>query len=89
MRTLVFCCLLALNVLYAAGASAAGRTVSGTVISAEDNEPLVGASVIVTSDQLKKAGSSQESLGVLTDIDGKFTIAVPAGVKELKCSYDG
>ena len=89
MRTLVFCCLLALNVLYAAGASAAGRTVSGTVISAEDNEPLVGASVIVTSDQLKKAGSSQESLGVLTDIDGKFTIAVPAGVKELKCSYVG
>ena len=89
MRTLVFCCLLALNVLYAAGASAAGRTVSGTVISAEDNEPLVGASVIVTSDQLKKTGSSQESLGVLTDIDGKFTIAVPAGVKELKCSYVG
>ena len=89
MRTLVFCCLLALNVLYAAGASAAGRTVSGTVISAEDNEPLVGTSVIVTSDQLKKTGSSQESLGVLTDIDGKFTIAVPAGVKELKCSYVG
>ena len=89
MRTLLFCCLVALNLMYSIGVVAAGRTISGVVVSAEDKEPLIGASVVVTSEQLKKAGAKQESLGVLTDIDGKFTINVPEGVKELKCSYVG
>lgn len=40
-------------------------TVSGIVTSEEDGEPVVGASVLV-------AGTS---LGAVTDIDGKFSIA--------------
>lgn len=36
----------------------------------EDNEPLIGASVYVHADDLKKAGVSQTSLGTITDIDG-------------------
>lgn len=29
------------------------------------------------------------SLGVVTDIDGNFSISVPSGVKKLQCSYIG
>ena len=36
-------------------ASAANRTITGVVISGEDNEPLIGASVYVHTDELKKA----------------------------------
>ena len=43
-------------------ASAANRTITGVVISGEDNEPLIGASVYVNADDLKKAGVSQTSL---------------------------
>ena len=59
-------------------ASAANRTITGVVISGEDNEPLIGASVYVHTDELKKAGASQTSLGTITDIDGKFTLSLPS-----------
>ena len=50
-------------------------TVSGIVTSEEDGEPVVGASVLV-------AGTS---LGAVTDIDGKFSIAnVPSSAKTLQ-----
>ena len=58
-------------------ASAANRTITGVVISGEDNEPLIGASVYVNADDLKKAGASQTSLGTITDMDGKFSISIP------------
>lgn len=35
-------------------ANAANRTITGVVISGEDNEPLIGASVYVSADELKK-----------------------------------
>ena len=54
-----------------ATANAANRTITGVVISGEDNEPLIGASVYVNADDLKKAGVSQTSLGTITDMDGK------------------
>lgn len=44
--------------------------ITGVVTSAEDGEPLIGASVQV------KGNPSQ---GVATDIDGNYTISVPAG----------
>ena len=52
--------------------------VTGTVISAEDDQPVIGASVIV---------QGQRS-GTVTDADGRFTISVPAG-KKLTISYIG
>ena len=50
-------------------------TISGIVISEEDGEPIVGASVLVKG----------TSLGTVTNIDGKFTIeSVPSYVKSLE-----
>ena len=52
--------------------------VSGTVVSHEDGEPVIGASVMVEG---QKTGS-------ITDVNGNFTIAVPNG-KKLVISYIG
>lgn len=52
-------------------------TVTGTVLD-ESGEPLIGASVVID-------GTAN---GVITDIDGNFTITVPSDVK-LKFSYAG
>lgn len=58
--------------------TALAQKISGTVISSEDKEPVIGASVMVQ-------GSKK---GVVTDIDGRFTIDVPKG-KKLSVSYIG
>lgn len=54
-------------------------TVKGTVVSATDSEPLIGVSVV---------SSTNSSLGATTDIDGNFTISVPTG-SSLVFSYIG
>ena len=54
-------------------------TVKGTVVSATDSEPLIGVSVV---------SSTNSSLGATTDIDGNFTISVPIG-SSLVFSYIG
>ena len=60
--------------------AAQNRTYHGTVVSASDQEPLIGASVM-------PVGSST---GVVTNADGQFTITVnPAVVKEIRVSYVG
>ena len=65
------------------------KKVQGVVISSEDNLPLIGASVYVTAEDLKKAGSAQTTMGVITDVDGQFSIAIPAGITRFFCSYVG
>ena len=60
-------------------ASAQNRTVRGTVVYAGDQEPLPGATII-------PVGGGN---GVATDIDGKFTLEVPAKVTKLNVSYVG
>ncbi|MDE6144351.1 MAG: carboxypeptidase-like regulatory domain-containing protein, partial [Muribaculaceae bacterium] len=60
-------------------AMAQTRTYHGTVVDAANNEPLVGATVM-------PIGGGH---GVATDIDGKFTLTVPSGVKEVQVSYVG
>lgn len=60
-------------------ASAQTRTVSGTVLDAENDDPIIGASVTA-------AGSN---VGVATDYDGNFTIVVPAATSKLTVSYVG
>lgn len=60
-------------------ASAQTRTVSGTVVSAVDGEPLVGATVTTP-------GSTS---GVVTDVDGKFSMSVPSKTTKLIVSYVG
>ena len=54
------------------------QTVKGTVISGTDNEPLIGASVMVQ-------GTKD---GTVTDLDGNFTIAAKNG-QTLEVSYLG
>ena len=59
---------------------AQNRSISGVVISSEDNEPIIGATVIVTGTQI----------GTVTDIDGKFTLGkVPSTAKNIKASLIG
>lgn len=67
----------------------AARQVKGVVISSEDNQPLIGASVYVTAEDLKKAGNSQSTIGVITDIDGNYSISIPDGITRFYCSYVG
>ena len=56
------------------------QTVTGVVISEEDGQPVIGASVRVENTQL----------GAITDVDGKFQIAnVPSSAKTLVVSYIG
>lgn len=64
--------------ILAVTAHAQNLTVHGTVLSATDDEPLIGASVLC---EATKAA-------VATDIDGNFTISVPEG-STLKVSYIG
>ena len=71
--TMFLACLL-----LSMGMALAQTKVTGTVISAEDNEPVIGASVIV---------QGQKS-GTVTDANGHFTISVPSG-KKISISYIG
>lgn len=70
-------------------ALAANRQIEGVVISSEDNLPLIGASVYVTTEDLKKMGNNQSTIGVITNIDGKFSISIPDGITRFYCSYVG
>lgn len=81
--------LILLLLLGAVTTTFANKQIRGVVLSSEDNQPLVGASVYVTSGDLKKVGSNQASLGVITDLDGKFTISIPDQVNRVFCSYVG
>ena len=63
----------------AIGTAFAQNKVTGTVLSAEDGEPIIGASVLI---------NGTKNTGVTTNVDGKFTITVPQG-KKLKISYIG
>lgn len=89
MKNLVSYLLFVLCCLISTGVAAAERQITGVVISGEDKEPLIGASVFVSAEDLKKAGSNMPSLGVITDLDGNFVINIPSGVKMIQCSYVG
>lgn len=78
MRKLFLILMTVLGV--AIGALAQGRTINGIVLSGDDNEPVVGATVMVTG----------TNIGTSTDVDGKFRITnVPESAKTLRVSYVG
>ncbi len=68
--------------------SAYARRISGVVTSDEDGETLIGASVYVSADEMKKLGIDQV-VGVVTDIDGRYVIDVPEQITSLTFSYVG
>lgn len=55
------------------------KTVSGSVISAEDGEPIIGASVVATG----------TTAGTVTDMNGNFSFNAPASAKTLTVSFVG
>ncbi|MDW7694295.1 SusC/RagA family TonB-linked outer membrane protein [Flammeovirgaceae bacterium SG7u.111] len=70
--------LMTLSVIWLS-ASAQEKTISGTVIAETDQSPLPGVNVLVKG----------TSIGTITDIDGKFTLAVPGTASTLVFSYIG
>ena len=71
--SLILACLF----LYV-GLALAQTKVTGTVISQEDGEPIIGASVVVQGSKT----------GVVTDMNGQFSLSVPEG-KKIVISYIG
>ncbi|MFN0275289.1 MAG: SusC/RagA family TonB-linked outer membrane protein [Chitinophagales bacterium] len=55
------------------------RTISGTVTGSDDGQPLLGVTVVIEGTQS----------GVITDIDGKYSISTPAEGSVLVFSYIG
>ena len=71
---LLFCLLLGIGM-----ANAQTTKVTGTVISAEDNEPIIGASIVVKG----------TTIGTVTDFNGAFSLDVPSSAKTLVVSFVG
>lgn len=61
-----------------AGVSMAQSELSGTVVSSEDGQPVIGASVVIEGSKT----------GTVTDVDGHFSLNVPPG-KKLTVKYLG
>ena len=62
-----------------AGSMLAQTKVSGTVLSQEDGQPIIGAAVKVDG----------TSTGMLTDVNGRFSLTLPEGKNQLTISYLG
>jgi len=78
MRKLTF--LLACLLLVGVGlVNAQTKSISGRVFSADDGQPVIGATVVVKG----------TTLGTITDVDGKFKINAPVNAKTLVISYVG
>ncbi len=61
-------------------ATAQTKTLTGVVVSEEDNEPVIGASVLIPD----------TSIGTITDVNGEFVLpGVPAQAKVVQISYIG
>jgi len=61
------------------GTALAQTKVTGSVTSQDDGQPVIGASVLVVGTQV----------GTVTDVNGQFSLTVPAGKKTLRITYVG
>ncbi len=71
--------LLAAIITFSLNVLAQDQRVTGVVVGADNGEPLVGATVMGVG----------TSVGTVTDIDGNFSLNLPAKVKKLSVSYVG
>ncbi|MDH6356936.1 TonB-dependent receptor [Parabacteroides sp. PF5-9] len=71
---LLCCLILGIGLL-----SAQTTQVTGLITSADDGEPIIGASVVAKG----------TSVGTVTDLDGRFTLNVPSTANTLVISYVG
>ena len=60
-------------------ANAQNKVISGTVTGADDGQPIPGVTVMVTG----------TTIGVTTDLDGKYTLSVPVDARTLSFSFVG
>ncbi len=75
-KLLLFIACLIMSIGYVS----AQNSVTGTVVSADDGTPVVGASILIKG----------TNLGTVTNIDGNFTLpSMPDGSKTLRVSYLG
>ncbi|MDR2232582.1 MAG: SusC/RagA family TonB-linked outer membrane protein, partial [Tannerella sp.] len=72
---LLLCLLIGIGLV-----TAQTRRVTGVVISADDGEPVIGASVVV---------KGATTTGTVTDVDGRFELNVPSNANTLVVSYIG
>ncbi len=61
------------------GGAIAQTKVNGTVVSQEDNQPVIGVSVLVVG----------TNIGTVTDANGRFSLTVPEGKSQLRFTYVG
>lgn len=61
------------------GGAFAQTKVNGTVVSQDDGQPVIGASVMVVGTQV----------GTVTNADGRFSLTCPAGKNVLRITYVG
>ncbi len=61
------------------GSVLAQKKITGTVFSQEDGQPVIGAAVKVDG----------TSTGVLTDVNGRFSVVLPSGNNQLEITYLG
>ena len=71
--------MLAVFTLCFAATAGAQATVKGTVVDADSNEPLIGATVTVGG----------TSLGTVTDYEGNFTLKVTSAKATIEIKYLG
>ena len=71
--------MLMVSLFLFVGTALAQTKVTGTVLSQEDGQPIIGAAVKVDG----------TSIGMLTDVNGKFSLTLPEGKKSLTVSYLG
>ena len=71
--------MLLAAMLLMVGTALAQTKVNGTVVAQEDNQPVIGVSVLVVG----------TNIGTVTDANGKFSLTVPAGKSQLRFTYVG
>ena len=71
--------MLLAAMLLMVGTALAQTKVNGTVVSQEDNQPVIGASVLVVG----------TNIGTVTNSNGQFSLTVPAGKSTLRITYVG
>ncbi len=75
-RLLMFLCCFFLSL----GFAAAQSKVTGSVIYADDGSPVIGATIRVVG---------HDNVGTVSDANGKFSLDLPKGAKQVTASYVG
>ncbi len=79
MKSILKSTLLGMAFLLSATNAFADGNISGQILDSKTSEPLTGVVIVVKG----------TALGTATDIDGRYTLAVPAGSYELEVRYLG